>query len=178
MEQGDDLILVRKCLQGDNGAFAIILDKYQKIVFNLAFRMVNDFDDAEDITQSVFINVFEKLQSFNSKYRFFSWLYRIAVNESLNFLNQRKQFEELNSEIVSEEKTPEETYDEIETTRDVQKALMSLKPDYRIAVVLKHFQDLSYEEISHILDIPEKTVKSRLFTARQLLGRELLKKAM
>lgn len=177
MEEDDDAILVRRCLEGDEEAFERIVDKYQKAVVNLALRMITDYQDAEDVTQSVFVKLFEKLETFNPKYKFFSWLYRIAVNESLNFLDQRKHFEELSSEIISDEKTPEEAYDEIEATRDVQKALMTLKPEYRIAVVLKHFQDLSYEEISRILDIPEKTVKSRLFTARQLLGKVLLRKA-
>lgn len=178
MTEQDDLMLVRQCLEGNTKAFESIVDKYQKAIFNVAFRMVSDYDDAEDIAQSVFIKAFEKLATFNPKYKFFSWLYRMAVNESLNFLNQRKRLQELDKNFVSKTKRPDEAYDDIELSQNIQNALMHLKPDYRAILVLKHFEDFSYEEIGYVLGIPEKTVKSRLYTARQLLKDILLKKGI
>lgn len=169
MTEENDLMLVSQCLEGDAKAFDLLVTKYQKIMFNVALRMINNYEDAEDVTQSAFVKAFEKLDTFDPDYRFFSWLYRITINESLNFLNQRKQFTELDKSLISNEKTPEQRYQESETSRNVQVALMDLKLEYRTVIILKHLQDFSYREIGDILQLPEKTVKSRLFTARQLL---------
>ncbi|MFQ5824372.1 MAG: RNA polymerase sigma factor [bacterium] len=178
MTEQDDFKLVRECLEGNPKAFELIIDKYQKPIFNIALRLINDYEDAQDITQSVFIKAFENLDTFNPKYKFFSWIYRIVVNESINFLNQRKHLEKLDKNFISKEKTPEEHYYEIEMCERVQDALMDLQIYYRTVIILRHFEDLSYREISYILDTPEKTVKSRLFTARQLLRNILLKKGI
>jgi RNA polymerase sigma-70 factor (ECF subfamily) len=176
MIEQDDLALVERCLSGEKKAFEAIVEKYQKPVFNAVFRIVNDYDDSEDVTQAAFVKAYEKLRSFNRKYKFFSWLYRIAVNESINFVNSRKNLEELNESVMSNEKTPDETLDGIDSSDRIREALLDLKLEYRTVVVLKHFQNLSYEEISYIIDVPEKTVKARLFTARERLKGILLRK--
>ena len=173
MERSDKE-LVKECLAGSEQAFETLVDRYQKVVFNVAYRMVNDYDAAEDITQTVFIKGYERMNSFNPKYRFFSWLYRIAINESLNHISQRKRMTELSPDMVSKDKTPDELYSDTELSRKMGEALMELDPGYRIAIVLKHFRNLSYKEMSDILEIPEKTVKSRLFTGRQLLRQVLV----
>ena len=165
----DDLTFVRQTLQGDQIAFERLVDKYQRLVFNLALNMARDYDDAADITQSVFLKVYEKLSTFDPKYKFFSWLYRIAVNESLNLVQKQGRTEALVEETASELPMPDGTVESGDITQGVQEALLELDLNYRVVLVLKHFQDLSYEEISHILDIPEKLVKSRLFSARMML---------
>lgn len=174
--QDDDTILVQRCLNGERDAFGVIVDRYQKVVFNAAFRILNDREDASDITQAVFLKAFENLKSYNGNFRFFSWLYRIAVNESLNFQKQRSRTGLVDEEISSLEKGPEELLQDIELGEQVQSALMTLSVDYRTVIVLNHFHGLSYKEIGFVLDMPEKTVKSRLFTARQLLKECLLRK--
>ena len=174
----DDLVLVRQCLDGDRKGFETLVDKYQRTIFNLALRVTNDCATAEDVAQSAFLKAFEGLKSFNPRYKFFSWLYRITVNEALNAVSQRKQTERLNEEQLLEERGPEETLARNETSDRVQDALMKLKVDHRVVVVLKHFQELSYVEIGQILDIPEKTVKSRLFSARTVLKDILVKKGL
>ncbi|UCE18695.1 MAG: RNA polymerase sigma factor [Gemmatimonadota bacterium] len=161
--------IVQKCIEGNTNAFEHIVDKYQKPIFNGAYRMIHQYEDAEDVTQSVFIKAFENLRYFDPKYKFFSWLYRILVNESLNFINQRKRFTRYDSDILVKGATLKKDQSLIELHQDLQNALMDLKPDYRVLIVMKHFQDFSYKEMSDVLDVPEKTVKSRLFTARQLL---------
>jgi len=176
MNDADDAHIVLRCLDGDRQAFESLVSKYQKPVFNLALRMVKDYKDAEDITQTAFVKAFENLQSFSIRRKFFSWLYRIAINESLNFLSHRKRLEALGEDRVSTDKSPEETVTEADQHDMVEHALMRLSPDYRSVVVLKHLQGLSYKEIGDILEIPEKTVKSRLFTARQQL-KDLLTQA-
>ena len=102
----------------------------------------------------------------------------MVVNESINFLNKRKRIEELDSNIVTVEKNPEKKLAEIELSERVQNALMKLRMDYRVVIILKHFENLSYREIGYILDIPEEKVKSRLFISRQLLRDILVAKGI
>ena len=102
----------------------------------------------------------------------------MVINESINFLNKRKRIEELDSNIVTLEKNPEKKLDEIELSERVQNAIMKLRMDYRVVIILKHFENLSYRDIGYILDIPEKKVKSRLFTSRQLLRDILVTKGL
>ncbi|MFQ5454213.1 MAG: RNA polymerase sigma factor, partial [Candidatus Zixiibacteriota bacterium] len=137
-----------------------------------------DYEEAQDIAQTVFVKAFEKLDTFNPDYKFFSWIYRMMVNESINFLNKRKQFEELDQSITSPEKNPEELYNDNKLSQTVQEALMELHIEHRVAIVLRHFGNLSYREMSYVLELPEKTVKSRLFSARRVLNKILLKRGV
>ena len=169
MTDREDRELVKRCLKGEQKAFEALVDKYQKTVFNIVYRLIHNFDESEDLTQKVFIKIYENLDTFNIRYKFFSWMYRIAVNESLNHLKTKKRLTPLEDENIAAGKRPDETYNGMEISERIQKALDQLKPDYKTVIILKHFQNCSYHEIAKIVDIPEKTVKSRLFTARQLL---------
>ena len=169
MLEPDDKDLVKRCLAGDLNAFETILERYQKPVFNVALRVLSNTDDAADVTQATFVKAYEKLNSYDSRYKFFSWLYRIAVNTSLNFLEQKKRSDLLGDEDVSEGNRLEEELHAAERVEKLEDAILKLAVEYRVVVVLRHFHDLSYEDMGIILDIPEKTVKSRLFTARQKL---------
>ena len=156
----------------------MLLDRYQKPIYNLAFRMVNNIDDAADLTQTVFIKAYEKLNSYNDRYKFYSWLYRIAVNTSLNFVEKNKRQDLLGDREVLQGSLVEEELESLERVEKLEEAILELRPEYRIVIVLRHFHDLSYDEMGTILDIPEKTVKSRLFSARQLLKGLLLKSGL
>ncbi len=130
--------------------------------------MLHNVQDAEDVTQTVFLNAFLKLRTYNPRYRFFSWIYRMTVNESLNTLKRRKPTVTLEDELGI--RAPGAAPDRATEVEDrVGKALMDLKPDDRAVVVLKHFASFSYQEIADVLEIPVRTVKSRLFTARERL---------
>ena len=171
----DDEILVRRCLEGDSIGFEGLLQRYEKPVFNVALRMVGDRDEARDVTQAVFFKVFRSLTSFDPGQRFFSWVYRIAVNESLNALGRRRTADPLDAYALQDtRRDPAESAEAAERGIAVRKALMSLAPDHRAVIVLRHFAECSYAEIAQILDLPEKTVKSRLFTARQQLKQGLV----
>ena len=174
---GDDANanLIMKFSKDDRKAFERIVDKYEKTIFNIAFRIVNDYEDAMDITQTAFMKAYENIDSYNPSHKFFSWLYKITVNESLNHLNKKKRTEKLDNNVAINLESPEEYTAHSEISRRLQYALMKLKFDYRIVVILRHFNSLSYREIGDVLDIPEKTVKSRLFTGRQLLRDILIK---
>jgi RNA polymerase sigma-70 factor (ECF subfamily) len=172
----EDFITVSDCLNGNGRSYEIIVDKYQKMVFRLANKFVKNFDDAEEITQSVFVKAYENLNSYDPKYKFFSWLYRIAVNEAINFEKRKKNTEMINENMRSSELDPDRIYDNNVLSDNITDALMGLDMIYRIPVVLKHFLDYTYKELSYLLGVPEKTVKSRLFTGRQLLKEILTKK--
>lgn len=169
MSKPDDTDLVTRTLEGDRRAFEALIGRYERPVYNAAFRMLNDSDDARDVAQTVFLKAYEKLGDFNPEFRFFSWIYRIALNESVNHLNRRGRTEELAEEPAAGEAGPDDEMDREMQSRRLQVALMRIKPDYRAVIVLKHFLDCNYAEISQILDIPEGKVKSRLYSGRQLL---------
>ena len=173
MDKPDDRELVRRCRQGDTRAFETLLDRYQRPVYNAAYRMLDNADDARDVAQTVFLKAWENLGRYDPRYKFFSWIYRIALNESVNSLQKRSRTDALDGEPESTTGGPDIAADEAMRSLQIQSALMKLKPDYRAVIVLKHFVDCNYAEISRILDIPEKTVKSRLYSARQLLKEAL-----
>ncbi len=175
MSDVNDLELVRQAQGGDRQAFEQLVGRYEKTVYNVALRMTRNSVDAEDISQSTFLKAYESLASFNPRFKFFSWLYRIVVNESLNHLRDRRPQETLDEDLPSEHDRPDTRVERNETTEQVLSALMKLNVDYRAVIVLKHLQGLSYEEISQVLDISEKKVKSRLFSARMILKDVLMK---
>jgi RNA polymerase sigma-70 factor (ECF subfamily) len=165
----EDRDLVRRTRAGESRAFGCLVGRYQKPVYNVALRISHNPTDAEDIAQTVFLKAFRKLGSFDDEQRFFSWLYRIAINESINFARRRRDHDELEREPATQQDSPEETLVQKDVEEQVGIALMHLKPEDRAIVCLKHFQGFSYQEIGYILDISDKTVKSRLFSARQRL---------
>ena len=155
-----------------------MLFRYEKPVYNAAYRMLNSSEDARDVTQTVFLRVIEKLYSYDPRYKFFSWIYRIALNESINCLKKQNRLDALDREPASEASGPAEQTGTEQMSQGIQTALMTIKAEYRTVIVLKHFADCSYSEISQILDLPEKKIKSRLYTGRQLLKDALTKSGM
>jgi RNA polymerase sigma-70 factor (ECF subfamily) len=158
----------------DNKAFDSIVEEHGKAIFNAAFRIVNDYEDAMDITQNTFIKVYERLDRYDPSHDIFSWLYKIAVNEAITVARRRSRTVELDDETCVQFRNPETEYMQNETSAHLQRALMELSLDYRTVLILRHFHGLSYEAIGAVLGIPEKTVKSRLFTGRTLLRNSLL----
>jgi RNA polymerase sigma-70 factor, ECF subfamily len=172
-QDADDAALVAKTLGGDTAAFGILVERYQKVLYTVAYRMLANPEDARDATQATFVRAFERLSTYSDQYRFFSWIYRIAVNECLNVIRSRRPQEALTPALAAAG-SPFDSAASRERRLQVQAALQELTPDYRAVVVLRHFAGLSYDEIAEALDVPAKTVKSRLHTARQRLGELLL----
>jgi RNA polymerase sigma-70 factor (ECF subfamily) len=168
--EDDENHLVHRCLEGDGGAFGQLIDRYQRVLFNVSLRMVGNREDALDITQTVFLKAYENLGRFDRRHKFFSWVYRIMINESLNHLHKARRMEPVDESLESRECGPEEDCAQSRLRDSIQTALLQLSPDYRQVIVLRHFVQLSYQEMSGVLEVPEKTVKSRLHSARQLLG--------
>jgi RNA polymerase sigma-70 factor, ECF subfamily len=176
MRDSEDLELVLAIKGGDLGAFSELLARYEKPLFNAAYRITLDAEDARDATQNALVRVFTQLHTFDTDGRFFSWCYRIAVNEALRARERRtrrREGEEL-PELRDRLTDPERAMESSETAAQVRAALSALNDEHRTVVVLRHFQGLSYAEMAEVLEIPEKTVKSRLFAARSMLRRHLL----
>jgi RNA polymerase sigma-70 factor (ECF subfamily) len=172
MDSGEDQQLVSRCVSGEVEAFAPLVARYQKVLFNVALRMIGNRQDAEDITQTAFLRAFEKLRTYDPSYRFFSWIYRIAVNECLNVLGRRRPEGALDPSLPAKP-SGQDPVEEREVREHVEEAVLKLPPDLKQVVILRHFVELSYREMSAALAIPEKTVKSRLYSARQRLGEML-----
>lgn len=173
-EEEGDPALVRRCREGDRQAFELLVVRYQKPVFNAALRMLHDPQEALDVAQTTFLKAFEHLADYDPSFKFYSWIYRIAVNESLNALGSRRTFEGLDGEEPDEAPGPDRQAEGEETGREIGAALMRISPEQRTVIVLRHFMHLSYADMGHTLELPEKTVKSRLYSARQLLRDQLL----
>ncbi len=170
MKDHADAELVRQCLSGNQKAFETLVRKYEKPIFNLALRMLKDRDDAADVAQTVFVKAYQKLDSFDESHEFFSWIYRIAINESINFQKRVKRLDEYESGVTAALQADQEQAHGAQVLRDEMiDAIERLTMDYQMVIVLRHFHDFSYEEMAEVLSVPEKTVKSRLFTARQQL---------
>ncbi|HET7745962.1 MAG TPA: sigma-70 family RNA polymerase sigma factor [Vicinamibacteria bacterium] len=169
----DDPDLVKRCVDGDREAFAPLVARYERPLFNVALRMVGDREDARDITQTAFVKAYQKLGSYDPRYRFFSWIYRIAINECLNHRARRRRSEALDPQLRATQGDPERAAEAGELDMRIRAALAALPLDQRLALVLRYFLDLSYDEMSEILLVPEKTVKSRLHEARERMGSAL-----
>lgn len=173
MKEEDDATLVQRSLQGDGTAFGQLVERYQRTIFNAAMRMLRNTDDARDVTQTAFLKAFEHLKDYDPAFRFYSWLYRIAVNESLDALGSRRSAEALDGAEPDESLGPEGRAEGEQMGRAIEAALMRINPELRSVIVLRHIVHLSYHDMADILQLPEKTVKSRLYSARQLLREQL-----
>ena len=173
MSVDPDAALVSECRAGDRHAFERLVARYERPVFNAAYRILHHHEDAIDVTQTVFLRAYEHLDHYDPGQRFFSWLYRIAINEAIDVANDRGRTgsdgETELDRMLAGRPAPDEVTARVQLDAGMQSALMALKLEYRTVIVLKHLQDCSSEDIAAILDCPVKTVKSRLYTARQAL---------
>ena len=168
MQDEDDRALVARTAAGDTSAFEGLVLRYQRVLFSVALRMLGDRADAADATQAAFVKAYQKVGSFDPRYRFFSWIYRILLNECLNARRDRRPWETVPETLIASA-DPLAQVEAGERRRRVQLALLALPADYRQVIVLRHFADLQYDDIAEVLGIPARTVKSRLYTARQRL---------
>jgi RNA polymerase sigma-70 factor (ECF subfamily) len=187
----DEVALVRRCQEGEPEAFAELVRRYQDRVYNLIVRMVNRPEDAEELTQEVFLKAFAKIGQFHGMSRFYTWLFRIAKNLTISHRRRarRVKFHSLTraddaaETSQADEQTaaladrrnpgPEANLMQQETARRVTDALAELDEEYRLVVVLRDIEDMDYRQIAEVLDVPAGTVKSRLSRARGLLREKL-----
>jgi RNA polymerase sigma-70 factor (ECF subfamily) len=181
----NDSELIKRAQDGDSKAYDGLLKKYKNSVYNLVYRMVRDVQEAEDLTQEAFIKAFNSLASFNEEYAFSTWLYKIATNNCIDFFRKRKlqtysldkpiQYKdsEIQHEIPDPDLNPEKSILARERSHLIQEAIKTLPEKYYTAILLRHNEEKSYEEISEILNLPLGTVKARIFRAREMLNKAL-----
>jgi RNA polymerase sigma-70 factor (ECF subfamily) len=187
----DDLKYVILCRKGDTEAFAELVERHQKKMLNIAYRMLGDYDEACDVVQEAFLSAFKSINKFKAEAKFSTWLYRIVVNYTKNRLKQRKslaQHEQASLDESGERQNgcqacltaasicnPVEQLEQREREAHVQRCITALDVEYREVLVMRDIQGFSYEEIRDILQIPDGTVKSRLSRARVALKDCLIK---
>ena len=174
-----DLGLVRRAKAGDYQAFDLLVLKYQSRLISTAFRFVKDVHIAEDLVQESFIKSFNSLASFREDSSFYTWIYRITVNTSKNFLVSKKRKNELLSSDISEDQTYEIEYEDTDTPEDLLQAsqlkklitetIDQLGEDTKTALTLRELDGLSYEEIAKVVNCPVGTVRSRIFRGREVV---------
>jgi RNA polymerase sigma-70 factor (ECF subfamily) len=183
---GEEARLIQQSRSGDLEAMSQLIDRYQKHVYNLAYRLCGNYDDASDIAQEAFLRVFHSLANFRGESNFSTWLYRIVTNV---FLDERKkqrvrshnsleEYLELEDSTVARQiedpsPGPEEAMAAKERSDLIGAAVLSLPETQRVMIALYHFQERSYEEIAEIMEMPIGTVKSRLNRARLALRNKL-----
>jgi len=178
----DDAALVRRVKRGDLEAYDDLVRRYQERIYATIYHMTAHHEDANDLAQETFIKAFNALGSFKGDSGFFTWLYRIAVNRTLNYLKQRKTRNHLSLNDVDfqaehdpawvalvSEKTPRREASLHELQENLNIALQKLSEDHRMVVTLHDIQGMPHEEIARIMDCNAGTVRSRLFYARQQL---------
>ena len=174
-----DLGLVKRAKSGDYRAFDLLVLKYQSRLISTAFKFVKDVQIAEDIVQDSFIKAFNALESFREDSSFYTWIYRITVNTSKNFLVSKKRKSELLNSDLSEEASyeiePVETYspEDLLQATQLQKVITEtidqLGEDTRTALTLRELDGLSYEQIADVVNCPVGTVRSRIFRGREVI---------
>jgi len=180
-EQPDDRALVARILGGDRDGFTQLVGRYEKRVINYVYRITHRYEDAHDLAQEIFVKVFLALDRYDPKYQFSTWLFRIAQNSAIDAL-RKKSISEVpltrppdeegsgkEREFPDEGVSPYRALKNKQLSAAIDQAVKNLPPDYRELIQLRHYAELSYEEIATMKRLPLGTVKNKLFRARNLL---------
>ncbi|AJY75313.1 RNA polymerase subunit sigma-24 [Paenibacillus beijingensis] len=177
--------LLRMSLKGDQRAFAELVGMYQDKLYHMAYRMLYNRQEAEDVVQETFLRVYKNMERYDESQKFSTWIYRIATNLSIDRLRKRKPSYSLDAEsndhegldgysmIPSDDRTPESELVLSETQRTIHQAIETLPPKYKSVMVLRYLQDMSLQEIGEVLDMPVTTVKTRVHRGREFLRKRL-----
>jgi RNA polymerase sigma-70 factor (ECF subfamily) len=184
----DDREYVRRTLGGDDRAFAVLVRRYERGLFNLAYRMVHDTEQARDLTQEIFVRVHRSLDKYDPVYPFTSWIYRVGSNLCIDWIRKRKlrtvsldapiapgEPDSRRRELPDPEPDPSQDLQARERAAVLAAVLAKLPESHRMILLLRHQRELSYEEIALTLDVPLGTVKARIHRAREAFRRVLVR---
>lgn len=181
----DDKLLVERVQKGDKRAFDLLVLKYQSRIMALVVRFVHDSHEAQDVTQEAFIKAYRALGNFRGDSAFYTWLYRIAINTAKNYLvsrNRRPPSSDVDAgdaefydgdHGLKNIDTPERMLLRDEIDQTVQDSISKLPEDLRVALTLREYEGMSYEDIAHVMECPVGTVRSRIFRAREAVDKAL-----
>jgi RNA polymerase sigma-70 factor (ECF subfamily) len=176
-----DLMLVERATNGDQKAYADLLGRYRDAIYFMLLKMVNNPDDADDLTIEAFGKAFKNLHQYTPNYAFSTWLFKIATNNCIDYIRKRRGgqtisidqakegHDEVPIHIQTDDPDPEESMISDQKVRLMREIVSKLKPRYRKLIEMRYFDELSYEEIAEELELPIGTVKAQLFRARELL---------
>ena len=178
-----DLGIVERAKEGDQGAYAELMDRYREPVYYMLLKMIKNTDDAEDLTIEAFGKAFNRLDQYSPSYAFSTWLFKIASNNCIDFIRKKRVHltsmdhayanesgESVRIDVDSGTMDPEETIIKQQKVKMMRKVVSKLKPRYRDLIEKRYFQELTYEEIAVEMDLPLGTVKAQLFRAREFLA--------
>ena len=171
--------LIQTAIRGREDGFEELVRRYQRPITGYVYRMLNNYDASLDVTQEVFIKVYNSLERYSSEYKFSTWLYRIAHNAAIDYMRRnsvnQQSIETENADgtyqlqIESSQPNPEQERERSEWRKEIETVVKCLPQVYRELILLRHAQDLSYDEIAEITNLPLGTVKNRLFRAREMM---------
>lgn len=185
-----DSELIATSLAGREDSFEELVRRYQRPITAYVYRMTNDYDAALDVTQEIFIKVYNSLARYKTEFKFSTWLYKIAHNAAIDYLRRNSHGEcslELETgegdetyerPLESRTPTPEQERERSEWRFEIEAVVQKLSPAYRELILLRHSQDLSYDEIAEITNLPLGTVKNRLFRARDMMRQLLIERGI
>ncbi|MBF0117889.1 MAG: RNA polymerase sigma factor [Desulfobacterales bacterium] len=171
IKNDDDNEIIKKILNGDKDAYVVIVEKYKTPIFNLAFRMTGKYEDASDLSQEAFIKAYKSILSYDLTKKFFPWLYTIAINLIKNHLKKDKIsfLEKIKEYFQNDTKDPEEIIISYEESERMMGYLSRLSFDIREAIILRYYQNLSFEDIGEILNISLSNAKMRVYRGLEKL---------
>ncbi|WP_016778492.1 RNA polymerase sigma factor [Anaerophaga thermohalophila] len=174
-----DSELVNQAKEGQTEAFSRLVEKYRQKVFQTSMGFLHNADDAEDLTQDIFVKVWHSLKSFDGRSTFSTWLYRIAVNQAINRVrkNKLRSFVGINNEVNESQYSgnyAEENLEREEQKKQIWQAINKLKSNQKKAFVLFYYQELSIKEVAEVMDMSQKATESLVFRARKNLQKALL----
>jgi RNA polymerase sigma-70 factor (ECF subfamily) len=176
-QQAEEIGWIEQALRGDQASFNRLMHRYGGAVYNLAYRMLGNSQDAEDASQEIFLRAYLRLDSFDRARRFSTWLLSIGSNFCIDRLRRRKftwmTLDDVAFSLPSTERGPERSALLHDQQAAVQRALQQLPDTYRLVTVLRYWYDLSYEEIAQVTRLPQSTIKTRLHRARHMLATAL-----
>lgn len=181
----DDFKLVQSAINGDERAYSLLMNRYRNSVYHAMFKMVNNRDDADDLTIEAFGKAFRKLPTYAPNYAFSTWLFKIAINNCIDYIRKKRLVtysmddtlpdsdREFSHNIRDYEPDPEQAMIHDQKLAHVRNLVKNMNTKYRTMIELRYYEELSYEEIAHELSLPLGTVKAQLFRAKELLHQQL-----
>jgi RNA polymerase sigma factor (sigma-70 family) len=188
--KAEDIALIDAALKGDQSAYDKLMKKYYQLIYNLIYRMISKKEEVEDLTQEAFIKAFNSLQNFDKQFAFSTWLFKIATNNSIDYLRKRKlktfsidkpiesDDSDFKFEIPDEHYKPDKSILDKEKKKLLDEAVESLPTKYKQVILMRHKEEMEYEEIAKKLKLPLGTVKAHIFRGRELLYKYLKDKMM
>jgi RNA polymerase sigma factor (sigma-70 family) len=179
--KAEDVILIEKALKGDQSAYNRLMTKYNQMIHNLIYRMIYKKEDVDDLTQEAFIKAFNSLNRFDKQFSFATWICKIATNNSIDYLRKKKLSTfSIDKEIVSDDDSmqfeipdsnfiPDRNILDSERKKVLEEAIMSLPEKYKQVIILRHREEMDYEDIAEKLDLPLGTIKAHIFRGREML---------